>query len=61
MVSTTQTTDIAGDTLKISKKTKPIVEDLEIKDAQMIFNTIWTELGDIFNDEKQLVENSCLT
>jgi adenylate kinase len=44
MVSTTQTTDIAGDTLKISKKTKPIVEDLEIKDAQMIFNTIWTEL-----------------
>jgi len=42
MVSTTQTTDIAGDTLKISKKTKPIVEDLEIKDAQMIFNTIWT-------------------
>ncbi|HCP38415.1 MAG: adenylate kinase [Pedosphaera sp.] len=35
---------MAGDTLKISKKTKPIVEDLEIKDAQMIFNTIWTEL-----------------
>ena len=44
MVSTTQTTDIAGDTLKISRKTNPVVEDLEIKDAQMIFNTVWAEL-----------------
>lgn len=44
MVSTTQTTDIAGDSLKISKTTKPVVEDLEIKDAQLIFNSIWAEL-----------------
>ncbi len=44
MVSTTQTTDIAGDTLKISKKANAVVEDLEIKDAQLIFNTIWAEL-----------------
>lgn len=44
MVSTTQTTDIAGDTLKISKTAKPIVGDLEIKDAQLIFNSIWAEL-----------------
>ena len=51
MVSTTQTTDIAGDTLKISKKTKSIVEDLEIKDAQMIFNTIWTELEQEYGPE----------
>ena len=51
MVSTTHTTDIAGDTLKISKKTKPVVEDLEIKDAQLIFNSIWAELEQEFGPE----------
>jgi len=35
----------------MSKKAKPPVEDLEIKDAHLIFNSIWAELEQDFGPE----------
>jgi len=53
MVASTHshTTDLAGETLHMSKKAKPPVEDLEIKDAHLIFNSIWAELEQDFGPE----------
>jgi adenylate kinase len=44
MVPINHTNDISGKTIEMPPKTKSVVDDLEIKDAQLIFNAVWAEL-----------------